>query len=49
MGWWICTHRYQVLHHIHVWQRVNLDWFARVGVDLVQTGKCVSSINVHCA
>lgn len=42
------THRYQVLHHIHMRQRVDLGRFAGVGVNLVETGKCISSINVHC-
>lgn len=41
------THGYQVLHHIHMRQRVDLGWFAGVGVNLVETGKCIPSVNVH--
>lgn len=41
------THWNKVFDHIHVWQGVNLGWFAEIGVNLVQTGQCVSSINVH--
>lgn len=29
------TYRYQVLHHIHMWQRVNLSRLANVGVNLI--------------
>lgn len=29
------TYRYQVLHHIHMWQRVNLSRLASVGVNLI--------------
>lgn len=29
------TYRYQVLHHIHMWQRINLSWLADVGVNLI--------------
>lgn len=41
------TYRYQVLDDVHVWQRVNLSRLAKAGVDLVEAGECVSSIDVH--
>lgn len=41
------TYRYQVLDDVHVWQRVNLSRLAEAGVDLVEAGECVSSIDVH--
>lgn len=42
------THRHQILDHVHVWQRVDLGSLAGVGVNLVEAGQCVASIDVHC-
>lgn len=42
------TYGHQIFDHIHVWQGVDFGRFACVGVNFVQTGQCVASINVHC-
>lgn len=39
--------RDQILHNVHVWQRINFGGLAGIVVDITQTGQSVGSVNVH--